>query len=233
MSVPVTSIPAQPIFPVGKFPRKFRVREAIQGLIFTGILWSILVGVALTFDGKLELSPTIQACFRVVDNAEVVSQVAPDLVDGCRQVAEDRDRAHSEMVQNFYTFGLIVQFLWLKSYLLIVRTEEWDPFGASLIAANLAFSVLYLYVMGSSLWDSWRQIDWSVDLNRFGVDYIFHFGLQAAARDLIIVVIGWGIMELLRVPDLLSKETREDLVLIEAARIMEEREALQAEGATS
>lgn len=54
----------------------------------------------------------------------------------------------------------IVQFLAIKSFLMWARTRVWQRLGASLIAVNVAFAVLYLAAILFTLWPALAGSAW-------------------------------------------------------------------------
>lgn len=95
--------------------------------------------------------------------------------------------AASDGWQSLILLAVIVEFLWLKSWMMGAMTRHWDRLGSSLIAANVAFSVVYVYALGASLFPAW---------------YLAHAAdARYPIRGGLILVLGWGIAQLLLVPD--------------------------------
>lgn len=112
-----------------------------------------------------------------------------------------------EAWENFLTLGLIVTFLLGKAALMALRTRVWGSLGASLVAVNLTFAVLYGYGMAATLWaglrtTAWHPLGWQVR----PVDFL---------RWSLIVTCLWAIWELVRVPD--PEDDEDPWAMLEAA----------------
>lgn len=127
--------------------------------------------------------------------------------------------------QNFAVFGLIVSFLLVKVILMAARTRTWTRLGASLIASNVAFALLYCYVMAAALWPvlaTWTGFGWQA------VD---------ALRAFIVVAVAWAAIELILTPDPPADDGSADVwdvledVTGENARLAQENERLNQENA--
>lgn len=62
--------------------------------------------------------------------------------------------------ENFATVALIVTFLAAKSLLMAFRMRAWGALGASLVAVNAAFAVVYTFSLSITLWPSLRTLVW-------------------------------------------------------------------------
>lgn len=103
----------------------------------------------------------------------------------------------SEAWQNFVAVAAIVEFLVIKAWLMARRTYRWTALGASLVAANVAFAVLYAWLITASLWPA-------LGLKRVHLDAIVGtvtLGGTAVLRWGLLAVLAWSVWELLRSPD--------------------------------
>jgi hypothetical protein len=146
------------------------VRTAMRGLAITAVLWCVMV-IAAQWHGALWPHPTVNppTCF-------IGTTFAPD---SCQLVSRD------VAWQNFLLIGLIVEFLWLKSWMMASMTRRWDWLGSSLIAANVVFSIVYVYAMAVTLFPAWA-------MSRVPLTSI---------RVLLVLTLLWGLIQLLRVDD--------------------------------
>jgi hypothetical protein len=123
--------------------KRHRIRTALKGLALTALLWAILVALAILGNATWpHATPNVPTCFTykpIVFHPE-----------RCQTISA------SENWQTFVVLGVIVEFLWLKSYMMTAMTLRRDWLGSSLIAANIAFSVIYLLAMALMCWPSWQ-----------------------------------------------------------------------------
>lgn len=145
----------------------------MRGILLTAVIWGVLIVIALLTGANWpHVTPDYLTCFTF--NPVVYHP------ESCKLVSA------SENWRNFIALGIIVEFLWLKSYMMAAMTlpGRFDALGVSLIAANVAFSAIYLLAMALTLWT-------------------FAQGPTAreATRDLLIVILFVGIVQLVRVAD--------------------------------
>lgn len=153
--------------------RHFNVRVATRGLLMTVAIWTVLAMAAEWYGAAWpHRQVNVATCF--------------DRVTLKVDYSRCEFYSASYQWQNFILVGIIVEFLLLKSYMMSVMTTRWDWLGRSLVAANLAFSVVYLYTMALLLFPGWGSATWPRDSLRIGL----------------VVVLGFGVLQLLRVPDL-------------------------------
>lgn len=138
------------------------ITVSAQGLLLTAVLWAVLFGIALIHDGTRWPRATPEV--RTINRA-AVSRV--------------------EAWENFVLVVVIVTFLVMKSWAMARRTRRFDSLGASLIAANVAFAVVYTWIIASSLY-GWHTTPWVTRL---------------LLRWPLIVILAWGAWELARIPD--------------------------------
>jgi hypothetical protein len=86
---------------------------------------------------------------------------------------------------NFALLIMVVEFLWLKSWMMGAFTNNWDGLGSALITANIAFSALYLYFIGQTLFPH---------LTRYRAP-------TYCLRGALVVALIWGLVQLILVPD--------------------------------
>jgi hypothetical protein len=90
---------------------------------------------------------------------------------------------------NFLLFAFVLEFLLIKTYRMIDNTIIWKRLGASLIAVNIAFSILYGVVLFLSLFPQFAQNEW----------------LLRVVRGSLVGALAWSAYEVLRFP---GEETR-------------------------
>lgn len=141
---------------------RFRVSVAAQGVLLAALFWAVFLGIALIHDGT---------------NWPHATPPVPVL----HRPAVSRTEAY----ENFSLVVLIVTFLLMKAWAMGRRTRRLDGLGASLIAANLAFAVVYTWTLASQLY-GWQTTPWITRL---------------LLRWPLIVVLAWGAIELSSIPD--------------------------------
>lgn len=82
---------------------------------------------------------------------------------------------------DFVLFSLIIQFLGVKTWLMATRTVRLTGLGASLIAANASFMLLYAIALFLNMWPQFVTERWLIN------------GLRAELT----IVLFWGMLELL------------------------------------
>lgn len=170
-----------PSFPQRNNPvNNIRLRMAFKGLLLTIGIWFVLT-IVVYYLGALWPHATFNpaTCFEQNPFRYVPENCVPV--------------SRTESWFNFLLFVLVVEFLWLKSWMMGKMTRELDTLGAALISANLMFSIVYLYSMLSLLFP--QIVKSLIPL------YILRAG--------IVVILAWGIIELLLVRDPEPEPVRE------------------------
>lgn len=176
-----------------KAPRSgFRFRTAAEGVALTATMWAVLLLIAVTHHGTFW--------------PQAIPPVPP------REGFPGRPGfSRFEAWENFALLCLIVEFLLLKCYAMARRTRRLDGLGATLIAANLAFAVVYLYALGQMLY-GWQSSAWDRRL-------ILRYPL--------VIVLIVGVVYLCAIPDEPREREEEDLAARNRA-LEEENRALRA-----
>lgn len=143
-------------------PHRFHPSIAIQGVIAAAILWTILFGIAFVHEGTRW--PHATPAVPVLHRAAV---------------------SRYEAWENFILVVVIVTFLFLKAWAMARRSRRVDGLGASLIAANVAFAIVYAWTIASQLY-GWHTTPWITRL---------------VLRWPLILVLAWGAWELSRIGD--------------------------------
>ena len=148
------------------------IRTAMKGLVLTLAMWAVLLGLAEWHGASWP--------HRQVNVATCFNRTTLEI-----DYAKCRYFSRSYQWSNFLLIGFIVEFLLLKAWMMAAMTKRWDRLGTSLIAANVMFAVLYLYALSISVFPSWSTTRTPLDVIRLGL----------------VVVLIWGIVQLLLVPD--------------------------------
>ena len=90
---------------------------------------------------------------------------------------------------DFLIFTAAIAFLSIKSTTILRRMQGVDYLGLSLVAANIAFALLYLAVLAGVLWPYWfaahpNDVEW----------------LRRGLRGLLVVALAWSTWQVVNVP---------------------------------
>lgn len=162
-----------------------RMRVAMKGLLLTLGIWLVFaIGAEALNASWPHAQPDIRSCFdlKALSNTKVLdgSTIASAFhIEDCKQ------QSRFSQWENFLTLTFIIEFLWLKSWMMTRMSRRFDRLGVSLIAANMAFSIAYLIGVIAFLFPHWTWIDSGRELIRYGL----------------ILTLAYGLYQLLIVPD--------------------------------
>lgn len=148
--------------------RRIHLSIALQGVALIVGMWAVIVLIGLVHDG----TRWPRASTAIPPNPEIGFRGLPA-------------QTLFDAWEGFVVLAAIVSFLLYKSYGMWRRTYKLDRLGVSLVAANLAFAVAYLYLMVAGLF-AWESNIW---ITRFVLRYP------------LLIILGWGIIQLSKVPD--------------------------------
>lgn len=146
--------------------RIHRRRRVLQGLAFATAGWLVIVMAALFWSPLWPQGRPIILSIR--GKPTVIAQIST--FEAWRSQVE---------------IALASYFLYVKSFLMFRRSRFYDRLGASVIAVNVSFAVLYEVGVAFALWPTLQAHRW----------------VREIVTNALLVFLVWGMFELLRTED--------------------------------
>lgn len=141
---------------------------ALQGLVGTGIMWAALIAYGLIHRGTFW--------------PDAMPALPPNPALNFRGRAS---QSRFEAWESFILLCFIVEFSFTKAWAMWRRTRELDALGLSLILANVAYGLVFLWAVGVQVF-AWETTVW---VRRFVI------------REPLAIVLGISWLLLCRLPD--------------------------------